>query len=351
MIEVFANGQKFSYWTSARISRSLDHIAAGFSLNIVAKDPLGNLVKLFPGDSVEIAVDGVTVVKGYVEKFSTSFSPGSHSFSVSGSEISCDIADCCVENPMEWQNRNLEQIISDICGRFGLFFQNVMGVDVGKVLVKFSVDPGVKALETMSKLCKERGVIPCSNGLGQIYLLDPAKCPRGPELKQGVNLTSASVDFSINDRYSAYYVYGSGKAKSKVKSVKNDSDVGRYRPLLVVDSNATQKESVEARADWEYSIRKAKSMGFRCSVRGWSHEGGIWKPGVMCSFCAPDLCVDEPLDLLVSAVDFEWGDGGEVTNITLVSPDVYLPQPSTKKSKAKKVSNSPWDAIKKAVRG
>lgn len=349
MIEVFANGRKFSYWTGAKISRSLDHISASFSLNLVARDPIGNVVKLFPGDSVEIAVDGTTVIKGYVEKFSTSFSAGSNTFSVSGSEISCDIADCCVDNPMEWQNKTLDQIISDICGRFGLFFKNEMGVDVGKPLKKFSVDPGVKALETMTKLCKERGIVPCSNGLGQIYLLKPSACPRGPELKQGVNLMSASVDFSINDRYSAYYVYGSGKAKSKVKAVKTDNDVGRYRPLLIVDSNATQKESVEARADWEYTIRKAKSMGFRCSVHGWSHEGGVWVPGIMCSFSAPDLCVEEPVDLLVSSVEYGWGDGGETTDLVLVSPDVYLPQPETKKKKT--VAKSPWDSIKKAVKG
>lgn len=349
MIEVFANGMKFKYWTGVKISRSLDHIASGFSLSIVARDSIGNTVKLFPGDSVEIALNGTTVIKGYVEKFSTSFSAGSHTFSVSGSESSCDIADCCVDNPLEWSNKTLDQIINDICGKFGLTFSNVMGVDVGKPLKKFSVDPGTKALETISKLCKERGIIPCSNGLGQIYLLKPSGCKRGPQLKQGVNLVSASVDFSITDRYSAYYVYGSGKAKLKVKATKTDQDVGRYRPLIVVDSNATQKESVEARADWEYSIRKAKSMGFKCSVRGWSSGSGLWEPGLMCSFEAPDLCVEESVDLLLSSVEYSWDDNGEVTNITLVSPDVYTPQPETKKVKTK--ARSPWDSIKKAVKG
>ena len=36
MIEVFANGRKFSEWTDARVVRSLDHIAAAFSLTLVA---------------------------------------------------------------------------------------------------------------------------------------------------------------------------------------------------------------------------------------------------------------------------------------------------------------------------
>ena len=349
MIDVYANGQKFSYWTGAKISRSLDHIAASFSLNIVARDSVGNAVKLFPGDSVEIKVDGITVIKGFVEKLSTSFAAGSHSVSVSGSETSCDLADCCVDSPFEWKDKTLDKIVSDICSRFGLKFSNSMGVDVGKALKKFSVEPGAKALETIAKLCKERGIIPCSDGIGDVYLLNPAKASRGPELKQGVNLMSASVDFSINDRYSVYEVFGSGKAKSKVKATKRDSDVSRNRPLLIVDSNATQKESVEARAEWEYTVRKAKSMGFKCAVHGWSHSAGLWEPGMMCTFEAPDLYVEEPIDLLVSSVEFEWGGNGSVTNITLVSPDVYIPQPETKKKKP--TTKSPWDSIKKAVKG
>jgi len=355
MIEVFANGRKFSYWTSAKINRSLDHIAATFNLNVIAVDKSGNPVKLFPGDSVEIAVNGNTVIRGYVEKFSASFANGTHAFTVSGSEISCDIADCCIESPLEWKNKTLVQIAEDICCKLGIQFINEYGVDPGKPINKFSVDPGVKALETITKLCRERGIIPCSNGLGQVYLFKPSGANRGPKLVQGENLLSASMDFSINNRYSVYNVFGSGKAKSKVVASRSDSDVGRYRPLIIVDSNATQKESVEARAEWEYNIRKAKSMNFKCSVQGWNSNDGIWEPGVISSFYAPALCVNDPLDLLISSVEYSWNESGEITNVSLVSPDVYLPQPEVKKSSSKtktRVSaKSPWDSIKKAVKG
>ena len=352
MIEVFANGRKFSEWTDARVSRSLDHIAASFSLSLVAKGPTGDRVRLFPGDSVEVVVNGTTVISGFVDRLSTSFSAGSHSVTVSGSECSSDIADCCIDNSLEWENRRMDEIIGSVCSNFGLSFSNRMGVDVGKPFKKFSVEPGAKALDTISKLCRERGILCCSDGTGKVYLLKPESSPRGPALRQGENLMSASVDFSLVDRFSTYKVYGTGKAKKKVVASASDADVTRNRLLVVVDSNAVEKDKVQARADWESKIRKAKSMGFRASVSGWEHKGGLWAPGVICSFVAPDLFVEEPLDLLVSSVEYSWGSEGEVTSLVLVPPDVFEPQPESKKVKAVKGKKSdPWKSVKKAVQG
>lgn len=350
MIEVFANGRKFSSWTEARVSRSLDRIAATFSLTLVARSSDGDRVRLFPGDSVTVSVDGVKVINGYVDDLKASFSSGNHAISVTGSEKTADIADCSIESPLEWKDKTMSEIVDSICKFFGLKFSNKMGVDVGKAFPRFAVEPGAKALDTIAKLCKERGILPCSDGLGGVFLLKPESCARGPALKQGENLLSASVEFSLVDRFSKYSVYGTGR--KKVVGEASDADVVRTRPIVIVDSNSVDKEQVQARADWECKVRKAKSMKFSASVSGWSHSGGLWAPGVICSLFAPEAFVETPVDLLVSSVEYSWGSSGSVANLTLVSPDVYAPQPESKKKKAKKgVKSDPWDSVKKAVSG
>lgn len=350
MIEVFANGRKFTNWTEAKVLRSLDQIAATFSLTLVARSSDGDRVRLFPGDSVSVAVDGVKVINGYVDDLKASFSAGNHAVSVSGSEKTSDIADCSIESPLEWKDKTMSEIVGSICKAFGLKFSNSMNVDVGKAFQRFSVEPGAKALDTIAKLCKERGILPCSDGLGGIFLLKPESCSRGPALRQGGNLVSSSVGFSLVDRFSKYSVYGTGR--KKVIGEALDSDVTRTRPLVIVDSNAVEKEQVQARADWESKVRKAKSMKFSASVSGWSHPGGLWAPGILCSLLAPEAFVETPIDLLVSSVEYSWSSSGSMANLTLVSPDVYAPQPEMKKKKAKKASKSdPWDSIKKAVKG
>lgn len=350
MIEVFANGRKFSYWTGASVSRSIDHIAAAFSLTLVAKSESGDDVSIFPGDSVEIAVDGEKVISGYADKLSTSFSQGSRQVSVSGNEKTIDLSDCCIESPFEWENKKMDEIIRSICARFDIRFDNRYNVDVGVPFKRFAVEPGSRAVDTLSKLCKERGVMPCSDGRGTVFLFTPEKAPRGPMLQQGENLVSASVDLSISDRFSKYTVYGTGSAKNKAVGVANDKDVQRSRPFILVDSNSVDKDKVQARADWECRIREAKSMAVNASVIGWAHSEGLWEPGTVCSFVAPDLFVKSPLDLLVSGVEYSWGGDGQVTNLTLVQPDSFLPQPE--KSKARKAAKAdPWASIKKAVQG
>lgn len=352
MIEVFANGLKFEYWTNASVSRSLGNLCASFNLGFVASDGNGNRVKLWPGDEVEIKLDGVSVLKGYVSKVSPSFGGGSAGVSVSGYESTCDVVDCCIKSPVEWAEKNFERIMNDICNPFGLKFYNPNGVDLGKPFEKFSVDPGSKAVDAVSRLCKERGILPCSNGLGKVYVLRPSSCERGPELEEGKNIFGGSADFNLQGRFSEYTVYGTGKASKKVETCKTDSEVKRFRPLVIVDVNATEKDSVTARADWECETRKAKSLGFRVSVHGWSFaDGKLWQPGLLCSFVSPSLYVDEPIDLLVSQVEYTMS-GGEFVNLTLVPPESFTPQPETKKVVAKKAAKKdPWATIKKAVKG
>ncbi len=355
MIEVVANGRKFTGWTSANISRSLSNIAAGFSLQLVGHDVEGSLIRLFPGDSVEVFADGVKVIDGYIDKLTTAFNANGKQVGVQGFEKTCDLADCCVESPVEWRKKKIDIIISDILQKFDLSFYNAQNVDLGAALSSFAVDPGTKALDAIAKLCKERGVLPVSNGLGKVFLLKPSACERGPALKQGQNLLSASADYSLSGRFSSYYVYGTGKAKKRVKSCKEDSDVERFRPLIIVDPNASEKESTDARAEWECSIRKAKSMQFKCSVSGWKiSETKVWEPGLICSFEAPELFVDSPLDLLVSSVNYSFGPGGSVVNLTLCQQDSFEPQPEVKKQKKtsfKAPRANVWASISKAVHG
>lgn len=352
MIEVFANGLKFPYWTSATISRSVGSVAGSFTLNLASNDAHGQRLRLWLGDLVQIDLDGVPVLKGFVNKISPSVSSGSHSLTISGNEISCDLVKCGVEGFLEWKNKTADAIIQDICGRYGIGFFNPYNVSFGKPIKNFSVDPGATAVEAIGKLCNERGILPMSNGTGQIYVIKPSAASRGPNLQEGVNLLSFNADYSADDCFSDYFVFGTGKAKKKVQAHVQDKNVERYRPFILVDANATEKETVENRANWERNTRQSKSMVFKCSVQGWSHEGGLWKPGTICGLYAPSIFVDEPLDLLVSQVNYTFGNGGSVTNLSLVQPQSYEPQPTTAAIKSPKATTpNAWQGIKKAVKG
>lgn len=355
MIEVFANGLKFGAWTSVSVTRGLGNIAAAFQLRLANHDAQGERVRLFSGDLVEIDIDGIGAVKGFVGPESVSFDGGGASLSVSGNEITCDLVDCCATAQIEWLDKPADVIIADICREFGVSFFNPYGVDFGAKIKNFAVDPGTRAVDAISKLCRQRGFLPCSNGMGKVFVVKPSDCPRGPKLEEGVNIFSASANYNANALYSDYYVYGTGDAKKKIMAHKTDPTV-RNRPLVIVDSDAVDKDTVEARAAWEMSIRRAKSISFDVSVNGWRRdESSLWEPGLICSIDSPALFVDEPVDMIVSQVNYDWGYGGETTTLKLVPVDSYEPEPETKKPQkvGSKKQKTPgvWAQISKAVHG
>lgn len=351
MIEVLSNGKRFSGWLSASVSRSLSKIAGSFSLSVC---PTGGLDSfgIFAGDSVEIWVDRQICLCGYVDKISGRFSEGSHSVTVSGSERTSDLADCSLLSPLEWRDKDLAQIAGEICRAFGISFSNKNGVSVGEKFKKFSVEPGSRAVEGVSKLCRERGILICSDGLGNVSLLRPDSCPRGPALVQGENLLSASADYSVAERYSKYVVYGSGSAAAKVRAESLDSQIERPRTLCVVDANATEADKVQARADFERRFRIAKSLNFKCELAGWKALGGVWSPGIVCSVRAPACGISDPVDLLVDSVTLSASESGTKTELSLVFPGVYEPQPESRRAKGLKPGKAdPWAAIRKRVKG
>lgn len=356
MIEVFSNGLKFDHWTVVSVTRGLGNIAGSFDLQLVNQNGQGERVRLFSGDLVEVDLDGVCVIKGFVGPLSVGFDESSETLSVSGHEMTCDLVDCCSTNQMEWQNKTVDRIISDICSEFGIKFYNPFGVSFGNPVETFSVDPGTKAVDAVSELCKIRGVLPCSDGMGKVFVVKPSDCPRGPKLKQGENIVSASAVYNSEALYSDYYVYGTGKAKKRIQAHRHDPTV-RNRPLVIVDTNSVEKTSVEARAEWEMSIRRARGITYNVGVNDWLRSDGrrIWEPGIICTIDSPALLLDSPVDMLVSQVTYTFDmSSGKNTMLTLVPIDAFEPEPETKKPQAnkspKRKAINVWTQVEKTVK-
>jgi prophage tail gpP-like protein len=356
MIEVFSNGLKFAYWTGVSVTRSLGNIAGAFNLQLISQNGQGQRVRLFSGDLVEIDLDGVRVLKGFVGPLSVSFDESSEALSVSGHEMTCDLVDCCSTKQMEWRDKMVDRIIGDICSDFGISFYNPFGVDFGAPVETFSVEPGAKAADAISKLCKIRGLLPCSDGMGKVFVIKPSDCPRGPKLAQGENIVSAAATYNSEALYSDYYVYGTGKAQKRIQAHRHDPSV-RTRPLVIVDTNSIDKKSVEARAEWEMSIRRAKGISFNIGVSDWMRDDGrrIWEPGIICAIDAPALLLDEPVDMIVSQVTYSFDvSSGKTAMLTLVPIDSFEPEPETKKPQAnkspKRKAVNIWTQVEKAVK-
>lgn len=398
-LELLINNQAYYGWTSASISRSIETLSGGFSLELADKWQDRMLrwpVK--PGDECVLryghAANDVFIT-GYVDKTSISLDAGSHSLSVSGRDKTADLVDCsAVQKPDQWNNQTLTQIARVLAAPFGVTV-TAQG-SVGDAIPTFKLQPGEKAFDAIERICRMRAVLATSDGLGGIVFITAGsggKCDIA--LEEGVNVLSISGDFDFMDRFSEYTVKGqqsgtnaaaAGSSKSSLAGVEivtsdgagnqgnagdaskdasttqkaaapasgrmTDAEITRYRPLVIVSESEASAQTPAMRAAWEATVRAARSVRLNVVVQGWrqalpgQNGGPLWVPNQLVQVVSPTLDIDEWM--LVVSCQYELSGSGTTCQLTLGRPDAYkllpeIPKGNKKggKSKSKTASGLP----------
>lgn len=125
-----------------------------------------------------------------------------------------------------------------------------------------------------------------------------------------------------------------------------DSDITRYRPMVIIaDDNMTGTSGYQ-RAMWEFKRNKAEAQKATVTVQGWQKpDGSLWLPNEIIWLTALELGFERQERLIVE-VNFTLDDNGTRTQLTLMhrnafdEPAVSLDdvQKSKDKKKAKKSS-------------
>lgn len=129
---------------------------------------------------------------------------------------------------------------------------------------------------------------------------------------------------------------------SGLKAEVTDTEITRYRPmLLIADDNMTGSTGY-ARAMWEKQRNNAEGKRSNVVVQGWQKEDGtLWLPNELVTLHAPQLGINKEERLIVDC-RYVLDDGGAKTHITLMHRDAFSEPPealSGKKSKTAKKSD------------
>lgn len=343
MINVLKNGVNVKEWSSVGIGLSLGTLCNGFSLSQLVRDDFDSPI-LFPGDAVRIECDGEILIDGFVDELNSSFSPGSHSISVSGREKTCDMVDCSIRDfGKSWKNRTLSQIVGEVCGDFGITFSANGVKDNGKI-AKFCPDPGCTGADVVTDVCRQKDVVCFSDGSGVVKFVNEDKFEIVEDfLRQGANVLSADVSFNNSERFSDYIVLCSSDPKTKRRGESKDSEISRARCMVLVDEGYGSVDAAEQRASFESLSRSAKSTTLNVTLAGWKRNNGkLWKPGVLVDCLIPAFFGQWVKTLLVNEVELSYDSSGTFAHLQLVRKDYYT-QPPVKKKKNKA---DPWSSIR-----
>ncbi|MBB6997399.1 baseplate protein [Escherichia coli] len=351
------DGRLFTGWTSVSVTRSIESVAGYFELGVNVP-PGTDLSGLVPGKAFTLEIDGQIVCTGYIDSRRRQMTADSMKITVAGRDKTADLIDCAaVYSGGQWKNRTLEQIARDLCAPYGVTVRwELSDKESAASFPSFTLDHSETVYEALVRASRARGVLMTSNAAGEL-VFSRAASTATDELVLGENLLTLDFEEDFRDRFSEYTVKGYARAngaegddidaKSIVsrKGTATDSDVTRYRPMIIIaDSKITAKDA-QARALREQRRRLAKSITFEAEIDGWTRKDGqLWMPNLLVTVDASKYAI-KTTELLVSKVNLILNDqDGLKTRVSLAPREGFLvPVESDRKNKGD--SNGGIDAL------
>lgn len=338
MIKLKVNGSEFAGFQTGRITRGIETVAGSFELSV--SDRWNGQEKPWPileGDECEVSVDGTTVITGFVDRRSSSYSATEHSLTVSGRDKTGDLVDCsALLDKWEFRNLSVQTFATRVCAPFGIdvVLQGSLGSAPVRSISKLSIDPGESAFEAIEKACRATGLLAVSDGAGRLLLTRAGTGRCKTVLVERKNILAATADFDVSTRFNVYLVMGqhhgtdefSGASAASIKASAEDANIRGARTLIVRAEGSLNGEQAKTRAQWEAKVRAGRGDGVTVTVQGWTQaDGTLWPVNKLVGIEAPFLGING--QLLITQATYTIGDDGTLTQLTLRRPDAYTPEP------------------------
>ncbi|WP_079961115.1 phage baseplate assembly protein [Salmonella enterica] len=336
-VELKVDGKIFSGWTSVTVNRSIETMAGYFDLGVNVQTST-DLSSLAPGKPFMLSIDGQTVITGYTDGRRRQMGADSMKITIAGRDKTADLIDCAaIYKGGQWKKRTLEQIARDLCQPYGVAVRwELTDAESAAPFTSFTLDHSETVYEALGRAARARGVLITSNAAGDL-VFTRADESHSDRLVLGENLLSVDFDEDYRDRFSEYTVKGHGRSNGKVgdtvdartiasqKGTATDSEITRYRPMIILADSKIDAQSATARALREQRRRLAKSVTFEAQLDGWTRSNGqIWMPNILAEIDASKFAIQTG-PLLVSKVVLTLDDReGVKTTLTLAPRDGFL---------------------------
>ncbi|MGT2507915.1 phage baseplate assembly protein [Cupriavidus basilensis] len=370
-------GQVFGGWTSVRVRHSIEQIAGTFDIGYTERWPGETKGWVIPaGEYCEVLIGEHTVISGFVDKTAVSYDGSSHALRITGRDRTGDLVDCSAPSKA-FSGLTFKQLADTLCKPFHItVYDETVDVKkltvsqkkigkkgdppksqrVGAALPKAACQNSETVFRTLQRLARTEGVLLVSDAEGGLLLTRAGRAGKiGVPLELGTNVLSAEFEHSQANLFSEITVKGqastqdadasSGKLENWLSPKHTvsraadggvrtgNSEITRYRPLIIVAEAQADARRVKQRAEWEASNREAKSRTYKATVQGWypsERDGDIWRINSLVRVRDAWARIDE--DWLLAAVDFTLDESGTRCALELVSANAFeelpeLPQP------------------------
>lgn len=335
------NGEAYEGWEEVHIKRSMETVCSEYSLTASNRwEQKGKPVPIREQDEVVLKIGDDLLLTGFIDSVSPD-TVDRRNIKVEGRDKTCDLVDCSnYLKKVDYFKMTFFDLANIFCSPFNINVSVLTNLS-GEKYPKFSIETGETVFQTLNRLAAKEGVMLGSDENGNLTIFTKGSDRAAVALQAGVNIKTHSGKFDITNRFSKYILRGQdagngvegwGNSKAQIEAVAEDPGIARYRPLIVhAESNITPSLA-KRRANYEMTIRRARSLAVDVSVQGWRQKpsGPLWQTNQIVSVTIPELELIGQ-DLLIGEFSFTKSDAGTETQLHLVPEDSYLQEPKKKK--------------------
>jgi prophage tail gpP-like protein len=301
MLEIRHNGIPYTLWESATFNRSLDTNCGQFS--ITSSNPFNQSYPLRIGDRVQIIINGISVINGFIDKITASGDMDGHRLNIAGRDKVSDLIDSSVPDSVKSMKGpvTLKAMAERIIAALGA---SIKVIDDSGGIEAFGADDlqaaesGQKCMDFLVSFARKRQVYLVTNGNGDLVIFKP----RGQKVQTQLlhrhnsasnNVKTASLDLDISARFAKYVVrtqsntaadpFAGYDAESvSVTGTALDPEIRSSRYLEIQGEQSMTSADGTERAKEESNLRRAKGLQYNATLQGDSqNDGSPWNIGFL----------------------------------------------------------------------
>jgi len=327
---LLVQGVLYRGWKSIEITCGMEQIAGSFDMTASDKWQANAMSwPIMPSLKCFVLIGPTRVITGYIDDQCPEYDERNHILRVTGRDATGDLVDCsAIYKSGQWKKAGLQKIATDLCLPYGISVSAETAL--GKPFDVFAIQDGESVYETLDRACRQRGVLPLSDGNGGLVLTRAGLSMIPTALVKGKNIERGAGNYSHKDRFSKYIVKGQapgGDQYSKpedhmqLKSEAEDSGVIRHRPKIIYAEQGDNMTYSE-RAKWERNVRAGRAIRVQYTVSGWEYlPTRIWQPNKMVMVIDDYLGIFQPL--LITRCTYVLDDSGSRTLLELCPREAF----------------------------
>lgn len=325
-VQLKVNGNFFSGWTGATITRSMDAIADAFSVTGPRQysAEFEAAFKPFKYQVVEVYVDSELILTGKIDKVSYSYGTQGATVNVQGrSKVGVLVDASLADVPYQWRDLDVMQVATLIGRKFGVEVEQSVGVMPKMANIVGEV--GETCFDFLHRLATSNGYILKSLPNGRLSITLARNLIRhfGTLNESSSPVLSASADYDGSRRFSYTRVIAQQSGAPMIERVSRDGSITDYRPRIVVGSEG-DAANMQAMADHERGMSISESINIQVVVSGWFSSGSIlWAPEGTVEAILPSVFLKRPIRFLITDVQFTDDSGGQKATLKLSIPALY----------------------------